>query len=68
MIDTDIVIIGAGPAGLMAASYAARMGAQVLLLERSTFLGGQLVKQTHRVFLVLRRNMLVNEVLILPRY
>lgn len=36
----DIIIIGAGPAGLTAAIYARRAGKSVLILERSTF-GGQ---------------------------
>ena len=50
MKEPDIVVVGAGPAGLMAAKYAAEMGASVLLLERSADLGGQLVKQTHKFF------------------
>ena len=37
----DIIIIGAGPAGLTAALYARRMGRTVLVLEKSTF-GGQI--------------------------
>ncbi|MBE6619392.1 MAG: FAD-dependent oxidoreductase [Ruminococcaceae bacterium] len=37
----DILIIGAGPAGLTAAIYAARAGKSVLLLEKETF-GGQI--------------------------
>jgi len=36
----DIIVIGAGPAGLTAAVYARRAGKTVLVLERSTF-GGQ---------------------------
>ena len=36
----DIVIIGAGPAGLTAAIYARRAGKTVLVLEKDTF-GGQ---------------------------
>ena len=35
----DIIIIGAGPAGLTAAIYARRAGKSVLLLERDTFGG-----------------------------
>lgn len=50
MITTDIIIVGAGPAGLMAAISASQMGAKVLLLERSELLGGQLIKQTHKFF------------------
>lgn len=38
----DIIIIGAGPAGMTAALYAARAGKQVLLLEAETP-GGQIV-------------------------
>ncbi len=37
----DIIIIGAGPAGLTAAIYARRSGKSVLVLERDTF-GGQI--------------------------
>ena len=36
----DIIIIGAGPAGLTAALYAMRAGKSVLVIEKSTF-GGQ---------------------------
>ncbi|WP_083762756.1 NAD(P)/FAD-dependent oxidoreductase [Natranaerobius thermophilus] len=49
-INTEVVVIGSGPAGLSAALSAAEEGAQVLLLERDPFLGGQLVKQTHMFF------------------
>lgn len=38
---TDIIIIGAGPAGLCAAIYASRAGKSVKILEKSTF-GGQM--------------------------
>ena len=37
----DILIVGAGPAGLTAAIYARRAGKSVLVLERDTF-GGQI--------------------------
>jgi len=39
-VKRDIAIIGAGPAGLTAAIYAARAGAEVTVLERGAF-GGQ---------------------------
>ena len=38
----DIIIVGAGPAGLTAAVYARRAGRSVLILERESF-GGQIV-------------------------
>ena len=50
MYNIDLVIVGGGPAGLMAANTAAEAGAKVLLLERDGHLGGQLVKQTHKFF------------------
>lgn len=37
----DIIIIGGGPAGLTAATYACRAGKSVLVIEKSTF-GGQI--------------------------
>lgn len=38
--ETDVLVCGAGPAGIAAALTAAREGARVLLLERHPFLGG----------------------------
>ncbi|GAA4800453.1 FAD-dependent oxidoreductase [Olivibacter ginsenosidimutans] len=38
----DVLVVGAGPAGIGAAIAAARNGAKVLLLERYGFLGGNL--------------------------
>jgi len=35
VIETDIAVIGAGPAGLAAALEASRLGKQVTLIERS---------------------------------
>ena len=37
----DILIIGGGPAGLTAATYACRAGKTVLVLEKAAF-GGQI--------------------------
>lgn len=37
----DIIVVGAGPAGLTAAIYARRAGKSVLIMEKSTF-GGQI--------------------------
>lgn len=42
----DIIIIGAGPAGLTAAVYARRAGKTVLLIEKETF-GGQITLSPH---------------------
>lgn len=50
MINTQIAVIGGGPAGLRAAVAAAQAGAQVLLVDNFEQLGGQLVKQTHMFF------------------
>ena len=47
---TEVFIIGGGPAGLSAATVAAELGAQTLLVDDSARLGGQLIKQTHRFF------------------
>ncbi len=50
MKNAEVLIIGAGPAGLCAAKAASSMGAKVLLCERYDAPGGQLVKQTHKFF------------------
>jgi sarcosine oxidase subunit alpha len=47
---TEILIAGAGPAGLSAAIVAGELGAKVLLVDDNPILGGQLIKQTHRFF------------------
>jgi len=50
MMDREIVVIGAGPAGLSAALEAARAGAEVLLVDENHKPGGQLFKQIHKFF------------------
>ena len=49
----DVVVVGAGPAGLMAGIEACRMGASVLLLERNDQIGTEVEK---RVGIVDRRD------------
>ncbi len=48
--DVEVMVIGGGPAGLCAALAAADAGARVLVCERDSLPGGQLVKQTHKFF------------------
>lgn len=50
MRQCEICVIGGGPAGLKAALSASSMGASVVLIDRNDYLGGQLIKQTHRFF------------------
>jgi len=49
-LDVDILVIGAGPAGLCAAIEAAKQNAKVLIVDENQIVGGQLVKQTHKFF------------------
>ncbi|ASJ16215.1 sarcosine oxidase subunit alpha [Thermococcus chitonophagus] len=49
-VQADIIVIGGGPAGLMAAINAHDAGAKVVLIDENPMLGGQLVKQTHKFF------------------
>ena len=39
MIETDILVIGAGPAGSSAAKHAALGGAKVILIEKKSEIG-----------------------------
>jgi len=50
MVEKEVVVIGAGPAGLSAALEAARSGAHVLLVDENSKPGGQLFKQIHKFF------------------
>ncbi len=45
----DLLVIGAGPAGLMAALVAARSGADVILADEDARMGGRLLAETHEV-------------------
>ncbi len=50
MKEYDIVVVGGGPAGLAAATTAAKCKAKILLVDEGLQLGGQLIKQTHKFF------------------
>ena len=36
----DVIVVGGGPAGIMAAMASAKLGASTLLIEKNGFLGG----------------------------
>ena len=50
MIETEIAVVGAGPAGLAAACEAAQVGSKVIVFDENNQPGGQLVKQIHKFF------------------
>jgi sarcosine oxidase subunit alpha len=50
VMDTDVLIIGGGPAGITAALELAPQGAEVLIIDDKHRLGGKLVLQTHSFF------------------
>ncbi len=45
----DLLVIGAGPAGLMAAQVAARAGLDVILADEDFLVGGRLNSETHEI-------------------
>lgn len=50
ILETELAIVGGGPAGLSAAVYASRFGARVMVFDENPRIGGQLIKQTHMFF------------------
>ncbi len=50
MIQRDVLVVGAGPAGLAASIEAGKAGAAVLLVDLNMQPGGQLFKQIHKFF------------------
>lgn len=50
MTRREVVVVGAGPAGLSAAITTARAGADTLLIDENGRPGGQLFKQIHKFF------------------
>jgi NADPH-dependent 2,4-dienoyl-CoA reductase/sulfur reductase-like enzyme/Fe-S-cluster-containing hydrogenase component 2 len=49
-IETDVLIIGGGPAGLSAAVELGKLGVRTLIVDDKDRLGGKLVLQTHKFF------------------
>ena len=47
---SDLIVIGAGPAGMSAAIEAAKAGAHVVVFDENARPGGQLFKQIHKFF------------------
>jgi sarcosine oxidase subunit alpha len=45
----DLLVVGAGPAGLMAALTAGRAGARVILADEDFRMGGRLLSETHLI-------------------
>ena len=41
--DFDVIVVGGGPAGMMAAGRAAELGAKVALIEKNNLLGKKLL-------------------------
>jgi NADPH-dependent 2,4-dienoyl-CoA reductase/sulfur reductase-like enzyme len=50
MREVELLIVGAGPAGLSAACEAAKAGVQVMIIDENLRPGGQLFKQIHKFF------------------
>ena len=50
LIETDILVIGTGPAGLAATKVLGEKGLNVILIDDKDRLGGKLVLQTHKFF------------------
>jgi sarcosine oxidase subunit alpha len=49
-VAADVVIVGAGPAGLSAAVETTRLGLETIVVDENDRIGGQLIKQTHMFF------------------
>jgi len=49
-VDVDVLVVGAGPAGLAAAAAASAQGAEVLVIDERSSFGGQYFKQPAKDF------------------
>ena len=50
VVDTEVLIIGGGPAGMSAALELGEMGVHCIICDDKTELGGKLILQTHNFF------------------
>ena len=58
MIETEVVVVGAGPAGLSAALQASQAGARVIVIDEYARSGGQYFKQPPAAFKLLDRSIM----------
>ena len=50
IVEADVAVVGAGPAGLSAAIETTRLGLETVIVDENQRIGGQLIKQTHMFF------------------
>ena len=50
ILETEVAIVGAGPAGLSAAIETTGLGVETMVVDENDRIGGQLIKQTHMFF------------------
>lgn len=62
-VHTDVLVVGAGPAGLAAAREAARSGARVMLCDEQAQAGGGLLSERHRLIDGTPSHQWVNEII-----